>query len=369
MKEKSNWLIISLLTPIFLLSNLHSIGVFKNRNITVSIVLLIILIVFVLCFTKRIIIPQTKHRIAILIWLLFGFSVLNSMRLFNEFNLLNLFLLFIAIPLLFLIKELKDFKKEIYLSIILGSLPMLYFIGFGNSKGIIYALLGISIFTLLLSNKTSMLKILITMGICTLFIIATESRTSLLAFLIAIMVQVIIIYIDFKTLNFKKFLQGATIFSIIIMLILLLKDYFWSFLFNKYQFSQQDLFSSRTNFWEVTLDNGVKLFGNGSKYFINTFNIGDSHNTFIEVLGIYGSISLILFVIIVLHFLIMLLRVENKFYYLPFIVLFLAMSMAENLFFINNRLVIYNFLFIVLYSMLINEKKISFRRWVRGSLK
>src|SRR5690606_9951615 len=81
-------------------------------------------------------------------------------------------------------------------------------------------------------------------------------------------------------------------------------DYIYSLMFGKYVRSYQDISSGRSRIWLGTLKTGVCLFGNGEEYFMRTYNIGDAHNTFIQILGAYGLLSFILFIIIYVYIII-----------------------------------------------------------------
>src|SRR5699024_6476484 len=104
--------------------------------------------------------------------------------------------------------------------------------------------------------------------------------------------------------------------------------------FNR-QVEKGRLLSGRENIWQQTVKE-AKLFGNGSDYFVE--NIGQTaHNTFIHVLGVYGWISLIIFVLIIISFMInsymYFTKEKNINRYFPALILiaFLGLSMAENL--------------------------------------
>lgn len=80
------------------------------------------------------------------------------------------------------------------------------------------------------------------------------------------------------------------------------------------------------------------LFGNGESYFNTEVGIG-AHNTFIYVMGVYGWIPLIFFVLLLIfalyHCTVFTFKTSHKYKYLPLLMLFtfLALSMGENLMF------------------------------------
>lgn len=97
-----------------------------------------------------------------------------------------------------------------------------------------------------------------------------------------------------------------------------------------------DVLASRGDIWIQTIKH-ANLFGHGGDYFNNTYLIG-SHNTFINILGRYGWVPLILFVILIAILVVYSIKYslangKDKYKYMPLAtcICFLTLSFAENI--------------------------------------
>src|SRR5699024_8824106 len=109
-----------------------------------------------------------------------------------------------------------------------------------------------------------------------------QSRTALLTY-----IGVSVLYMLYNHI-IKK--QNKTVISIskdillifgLIIIIFLTYDNIMNLLFGKWANSNLDLTSGRSLMWEGTFTTGINILGNGEEYFMNTYNIGDAHNTLI----------------------------------------------------------------------------------------
>ena len=102
--------------------------------------------------------------------------------------------------------------------------------------------------------------------------------------------------------------------------------------------AEGDVLDTRGDIWKQTI-NEATLFGHGSGYFIESFNLG-AHNTFIYILGIYGYIPAIIFILLIINFLLVSMKYAlkpdiSRFKYSPIIlsVNFIMLSLGEEMLF------------------------------------
>lgn len=134
-------------------------------------------------------------------------------------------------------------------------------------------------------------------------------------------------------------------------------DFIVNLLFHKYSGSSEDLTSGRSIMWEGTYKYGVTLFGNGESYFSYMFGIADAHNSFIQILGAYGLVSFILFLLLSILIIIKSIQFHKNIEYLCFFLAFYLLGLAENLFFIESRMTLIHLLFFMYLGSLFNESK------------
>lgn len=209
------------------------------------------------------------------------------------------------------------------------------------------------------SSKNKSLNFFINCILLILFfylIIISGSRTSFLASVICLVIgfMYLLIYL-FKFRKIEKLIirGGILLFvsSIFLMLIIkfttideaILNNIIFKF---KLRASESGgLLSARDRIWAKALEDAT-IFGNGKDYFTE-LGIG-AHNTFISILGQYGWLVLLCFII----FLIMvfyyvtkysLSNSEDKYKYLPLLIFiaFLAMSMGEDMIFKASMIIMF----------------------------
>ncbi|MBR2861412.1 MAG: O-antigen ligase family protein [Clostridia bacterium] len=109
-------------------------------------------------------------------------------------------------------------------------------------------------------------------------------------------------------------------------------------------FSNGNLFSNRGTIWKYTLSN-VKLFGNGADFYSSAEILSpeqtSAHNTFLAVLGHFGIIAFVLFMVFCIYMLLLSVRYcirSRRLYIFPFITLtaFYFAGITEDLIFMYN---------------------------------
>lgn len=179
-------------------------------------------------------------------------------------------------------------------------------------------------------------------------IIISSSRTSFISSIICMVVGLLYLTVySIKNRSFPRLVIKGSFFAIIMAIPTVLifkfsplyKDLKEDIL-NKFnlQTTNGDMLSNRGEIWKRTI-NDAGFFGKGNNYFADNISIG-AHNTFIGIIGVYGWIPTILFVL----FLIMcffyaakysLSNINDKYKYLPLMLVinFLTLSMAEDMLF------------------------------------
>lgn len=177
------------------------------------------------------------------------------------------------------------------------------------------------------------------------FVVLSGSRT---AFLSCALVSLVgFLYLIFYLIKEKKIIQFllrgfiAIIPSSLVIYLLIkftdLTDILNYVIVDKFnrKAGSGDVLASRGEIWTQTLKD-ARIFGNGGDYFNNILQIG-SHNTFINILGRYGWVPLIIFILLILIMTLYSIKyamsnTTDKYKYMPLSlsISFLTLSMAEN---------------------------------------
>lgn len=309
---------------------------------------------------------------AFILFLIFVFLSIISSVIHSSFELLSgvLVLLFIYISLIVLLPNFR-FKVEKFIipSLMIGHIPIILFpllfmemktrsysgIFYNpNSFGVVVVVLFATIlakFTFILENHFMGLQIkkikiwgyTLTLSICFFLIIISSSRTSALA---AILLLVTCMFFLFKKSykNSKIQLKYAKKFASLVMLLLFLivpvlmftpiSDLIFESLIEKFIRKSNDILDGRLYVWYRTISE-IQIFGHGRDYF-TTLGLG-AHNTFISILGQYGLLPLLFFILFLGRILRNSLKIlrfrtdENKYLAFISIFLFLILSMAEGM--------------------------------------
>lgn len=321
---------------------------------------------------------NTSRVLVLLIYVLTFFGFLSAIKnsdinvLFNVMILSALLISgFFVFPSLrsFKINEIV-YKTVIYLHIPILIVPVLFNgIGVGSYSGIFYnpnafgsvvATVFLMVYATFLFeleniyigklerkvNGWALLLHIVILFTLLFFIVLSGSRTSLITAIIGLIIGGVLLlsifFINKKILSFIKSFFYFIISGIILYVIIKVTP-FYNYLNNNiiYKFErkieQGDVLDARGLVWQQTISEFTFL-GHGSQYFSKT--IAAAHNTFIGILGEFGLIYLILFIMILLLMLnksvkYVFMREDDKYKYLPIMLItcFGVLSMGESMMF------------------------------------
>ncbi|WP_143192429.1 O-antigen ligase, partial [Paenibacillus sp. P32E] len=195
---------------------------------------------------------------------------------------------------------------------------------------------------------------LLIFGFIFLFLIFINgSRAGLLSFVLGFSC----IFIEnLKVQNYRikmeKFLLFHAAATIIVISCIVYFNKISNLFFNKWNGSS-DISSGREFMWQETIKD-ANFFGHGSNYFYQKFFIGDAHNIFVQVLGQYGMIPLLLFVLMIVYLVILLVKLKDTNYYAIFLS-YLTLGLFENVLFINFRFGTITFIIWVFIGLLLDK--------------
>lgn len=298
-----------------------------------------------------------KALLFLALWQMFIIFIFLS-KLVNgdgEFLIFEFLLYSLLIPITFFDKNIIKYKNIFLFSFIISIIPFVYFFGtINNNLGILFSIGGIVLLNLLRIKNVNDKYIYLSILLFLILIYSIQSRTALLTFSLVAILHIYLI-IKKKSTNYIVLIRKLVTVFLVFVFIIYSYDYAVNLLFNKWGPTTQDLTSGRADIWLTTIKSGITYFGNGEDYYTIFYNLRDSHNIFIQVLGTYGIISFIFFLLIFLYIMIKSFMTRNI-EYIFFFVGFFVLGLAENLFFINSRLIGVHLLFFTYLGCLINEK-------------
>jgi len=272
-------------------------------------------------------------------------------------------LLFIIIPIVFFSQGILKYKNIILFSSIISFIPFLYFLQQWNSLGMLLCMMGIILLNILHGKNVKDKYVYFLISVLGILIFITESRTSLIVFSFVAFIHIFIR--NFRITNsYISFIKKMVTLVTIVLLIYLSYDVINDLIFNKRSGTGDDLTSGRSDMWIGTIEYGLSMFGNGANYYMYIYNIGDAHNTFIQVLGEYGLISFIIFILIFFYIIYKSLRLENI-EYLCFFGGYFGLGLAETLLFVNIKFISIDIIFFLYLGALINEKPNRFLAFLK----
>ncbi|WP_424960618.1 O-antigen ligase family protein [Macrococcus brunensis] len=298
-----------------------------------------------------------KNTIRILIvYILFWISCLVSMNEHHELRN-EIALVYLILPLLVLLnnKIYMNFKP-LLISSAISILPLLVNIQHSNTFGLLVTLGFVCLF-IAFTNVSNLYFMMMVLPFSLFFIYETGSRTALLSFVIFITFY-LIYFLRKRRVTYLSFLINVVFLIALVAFSVPVITRFIDLVFHKRSNTNDNFLADRQIFWEGTIQYGVRLWGNGKNFFMQNFSIGDSHNLFIEILGIYGLLPLMIFLVFVLTLIIGIFSGFrfSKYKAAYFFMFFFLTSFTENLFFIYNRLIVYHFIFILFVTYVINRQ-------------
>lgn len=326
---------------------------FKNKWVFV-----LIFCLFLLLFLIKYKFVLTREKIfVILLWEFLICAIFLSKIYHNNFNILEFILYTIIIPLCFFSFKINRYKKVLMISYILSLVPFLYFVFRpGNSLGMLFCFAGIVSLNLLNIYKAKNSYIYFTIIITNILIFFTQSRTALITFLFISFLQILLIIFR-KNKSFLSIVSKIVILLLCFIILFAVSDNLANLLFYKWNAKSGDITSGRMFIWVDTIRHSMNLFGNSPDFFAK-YEVRDAHNIFIQVLGSYGLLSFVLFIILTIFIFYKSIKLKKVDYVFFFIGYFL-LGMSENTLFIDNRLIAIHLLFFMNFGCLINERKQS----------
>jgi len=362
---------------VFLFSSLMLTEKYSSyAQFVVYVSFLLIIFTFILFYRKKILI---NSFLSILVYLYVLVCIISALKntdislVFSAFIFLSLFLAtVVVIPSIYPNNQ----NENIFKIVILTHIPLLLlsFVesGYGflttssfkgifynpNSFGTVAVTLFAVVFSLLLSKvekyiantqnpKEQFIKVklfllsIISFSLIWLVVISS-SRTSFMAVILLTSLGIFSIAIHLikhgkiGNLILKGSVAGIALLclSFLINKFSNFNDYLYYNIIMKFQNKSDDLLDLRGDIWKKTFEE-AGLFGKGSDYFSQQVGMG-AHNTFISILGLYGWVPLILFLVILLALIYLSVRYilvekNDKYKYLPLLIImtFVILSMGE----------------------------------------
>lgn len=351
-------LILLIISCIMILcSNLIALNAFElnkkiiNKNIVIMLFCIIVAVIKNLKSEKI-----QSSKIFIIIWISLMISVIISKIINNDKDIFNIIILLIISPFFF-IKNSYNTEKYIFWGSIINLIPLLCILKAGNTISLIIVMTAIVVINMNLqkiTEKNNYILYTIIVIIFGIILYMTKSRTSLITFITISMIDYIYIMLKGK-FNIKKFIKSILIIMFILIIAIMLYDTLQTYFFNKYSASQQDMTSGRTVIWKKVLSDKITALGNGSNYIEYKTGLADAHNIFIQILGCYGLIPLLIYLVMIAYIIIKILKKDEKIKFVNFYLAYFMIGMFENILILDTRLLIYNVLFLVYTGMLLRK--------------
>lgn len=305
-----------------------------------------ILLLMVLRDGESIFIVSKKY-----VWCLLIFAALASEIINGRIHIINL-----CSMLLFVLSAAR-LREQTY-KILIGAIIIAQFIffyfyrleGYFNSYALTTAIAGIEIMLMLFISQRSRLWQLLTVFLVyflVLFVMA--SRTSLLAFAVGGVILIL------GSINQMEKNRYFTLCAVVILGLVFLWKYYdliYELFFNKWinlGYSTVDISSGRFTMWRDVVLNQKSLFGHGDNFAFDKYGHQDLHNIFIQVLGKYGIVCFLTFVIWLLDFVKKLVKLSNSYrlMFLSFFLFYFIAGMTENVLFLDCKVFMIAFCFCV----------------------
>lgn len=355
---------------IFFIGNMISLDLFDlNQKVQNEWVIILITCFLLYVFIFQIKFLLTRKKIVLLIiWELFIISVFISKYIHGSFLLLEFLLYSLMIPLTFFGSGILKYKITFMVASTVSITPFLLLLKPWNGLAVLICISGIILLGLLIIKniKTEYIYIYIIIFMAILFV--TKSRTTLITFFIVSCIFTLFSIFKKSATSYINFNRKGLLILSFVTIGYFSFNHLRNLFLNKWGPrtneipSLSDLTSGRSDIWIGTLKNGVKLFGNGEGYFLDKFQIAHAHNIFFQILGAYGFVSLLLFLLLLLYIVFYTLKLRHKIEYLYFFTGFFVMGLAENLLPINSHLIYPSLIFFVYLGSLSNEKNYSLNK-------
>lgn len=180
-------------------------------------------------------------------------------------------------------------------------------------------------------------------------LLALGSRTALLAYAVA---GLLLILGSLTHLKRNRFLAIVAFSAICIVLLWLYFDKLYEFLFSKWEiegYSSEDQSSGRFKMWESVLKNHVSSWGHRDNFVFETYKHEDVHNIFVQVIVKYGIVTAAMFLFWCIDLIRRIIKLSGKsrIYFATVFSFFLLSGMFENVLFLDCKVFLITFVFIV----------------------
>lgn len=359
----NKYLIFFITIAVMFITNLMSIDLIIDADYVQSkwIIILVFTITLLFFLYKDITFTASKEKwFFLFIWECFILFVFISKYINDDFNILQFVLYSFFIPLVFFSSAINKYKGIIMVSFIISVLPLIipliFLYTIHNTIGVYLSLGGILLIILFRNRGTKSIYIYIIIIFFSLLIILSSSRIALSAFLFGSGVQLIIMLIknntSFLQVNIKSIILLTTMF-----ITYLSEDKIRDYLFNKFGGTKFDVTSGRMDIWKDIINTKVNFLGNNIDYYA-VYGVQDSHNTFIQVLADYGTISFVFFTFIIIFIIYKIIR-TREFETFIFFSIYFILSLTGNMLFIDNKSTSIYILFFIFLGYLLNQKSIQ----------
>lgn len=358
--NKSKAVFFIFISGVLLLSNIVLLDFLELQSELNGWTIMLFISILVSIFIIKYRFKLTKIKLLFLfLWEMFILCVFLSKILNEEFILLEFLLYSIVVPLVYFNAGILKYKKIIIASAFFSMIPFLYYLQPWNRLGILITIIGVTVLAYVV-KKPPVIK-------CTyilllfLFVFLTEHRTSIITVLFVVLLTLLFEVLNPKNINVKHIFKRILLILGLIGTTFLLYSKILDVLFNKWRkfntesFDLNSLSSRRTGMWEGIIKHDISLFGNGESYFLNTYGFYHAHNNFLQILGAYGIIALILFFIICAFILFEVIKNRHKLEYIYFFSAYFLIGINEYILFINTFFIYPSILFFVFVGGLINE--------------
>ena len=273
----------------------------------------------------------------------------------NGSSIIDALIMLSIVPVFFVIKKNYNIERHLYLACIINLFPLLFILKLGNTLGIIITFIGVVTINSTirkLAEKGFIFTYLIIVMIFSILILITQCRTCLISFfVIAFINYVYILKVSNKEIKKKKLIS---IFFVLICAVVC-SGVLYNLMFHKYGNTAFDITTGRGIIWKKVITDDIKFLGNYDNYFTDFVNKGDAHNVYVQALGHYGIIVLILYIILNMYILLKLIKKRKKLEHINFFLNYFIIGMFENLLFMDTKIIIVNVLMFLHIGMLLKE--------------
>lgn len=264
----------------------------------------------------------------------------------------------------YLIKASDELRVSLLIGTAMAQFVFLFRYGLTdswNGNSVLTALAFVTIISLLsyLTNISDVILLIITFA-AGVIVIVMSSRTSIIAFFVSMICLFVIRYKKTTSWPVKLIL----LFVLLSCVVFRFREQLTGVLFNKWAdrgYTGVNALTGRGEIWINELKHDWTFWGNGELYFDSTYHHNDAHNIFIQVLGRYGTITLIVFMIFIISLAFFACKMKNdsKMYVIPIAVAYIITGFFENVLFLDCKMYIPSIIILIIAATIICYKNSS----------